>query len=184
MVKIIPATALAMALSFNAASAAAIDHRKDYQILKDVATGVERYVHFTIFDDVSASVKGGVVTLAGKVTMPYKRGDIEERVRKIDGVSEVRNEIGVLPVSTFDDELRYRIARSIYGNANFWNYAIMPNPPVHIIVENGRVTLTGVVLSDVDRMLARSLATQFGVLSVKNELKTDAEVRNAFEQVQ
>jgi hyperosmotically inducible protein len=88
----------------------------------------------------------------------------------------------VLPVSTFDDQLRYRIARSIYGNSNFWNYAIMPNPPIHIVVEHGRVTLTGVVQSNVDRMLARSLATQFGALSVTNDLKTDAEVQAELEK--
>ena len=123
-----------------------------------------------------------MVTLTGKVTMPYKRNDIEKRVAKVDGVREVDNEITVLPVSQFDDELRYRIARSIYGNSNFWNYAIMANPPIHIVVEHGRVTLTGVVQSNVDRMLARSLATQFGAFSVKNELKTDAEVREALEK--
>ena len=58
----------------------------------------------------------------------------------------------------------------------------MPNPPIHIVVEHGHVTLTGVVNSDVDRMLARSLVTQFGVMSVKNELKTDAEMREAIEK--
>ena len=58
----------------------------------------------------------------------------------------------------------------------------MANPPIHIIVEHGRVTLTGVVQSEVDRMLARSLATQFGALSVTNDLKTDAEVRDALEK--
>jgi len=88
----------------------------------------------------------------------------------------VSDQIDVLPVSQFDDELRYRIARSIYNNSNFWNYAIMPNPPIHIVVEHGRVTLTGVVQSEVDRALARSLATQFGALSITNSLKTDAEV--------
>ena len=91
----------------------------------------------------------------------------------------VHDDISVLPVSQFDEELRYRIARSIYGNSNFWNYAMMPNPPIHIVVEHGRVTLTGVVGTDVDRMLARSLATQFGALSVTNALKTDAEMRAA-----
>ena len=96
-------------------------------------------------------MKDGVVTLTGKVTMPYKRNDIEKRVAKVDGVRTVDNEITVLPVSQFDDELRYRIARSIYGNSNFWNYAIMANPPIHIVVEHGRVTLTGVVQSNVDR---------------------------------
>jgi len=156
--------------------------RKDFQVFKDVASSVERYAQFTIFDDVSASVKDGVVTLAGKVTMPYKRDEIEKRVSRVDGVRAVRDTITVLPVSQFDDELRLRIARSIYGNSSFWNYGIMPNPPIHIVVENGRVTLTGVVQSDVDRMLARSLATQFGALSVTNDLKTDAEMQAALEK--
>jgi len=156
--------------------------RKDLQVFKDVAKSVERYTQFTIYDDVSASVKDGMVTLSGKVTMPYKRDEIEKRVAKVDGVRSVRDEITVLPVSSFDDDLRYRIARAIYRNSNFWNYAIMANPPIHIVVEHSHVTLTGVVNSEVDRMLARSLATQFGALSVKNELKTDAEIREALEK--
>jgi hyperosmotically inducible protein len=150
--------------------------RKDFQVAKDIARTVQRYSQFTIFDDVSANVKDGMVTLTGKVTMPYKRDDIAKRIARVDGVRGVSDQIGVLPVSQFDDELRYRIARSIYNNSNFWNYAIMPNPPIHIVVEHGRVTLTGVVQSEVDRALARSLATQFGALSVTNALKTDAEV--------
>src|SRR4029077_481363 len=165
-----------LALTASGARAGSIDTRKDFQVFKDVAKSVDRYTQFTIFDDVSASVKDGVVTLTGKVTMPYKREDIEKRVAKVNGVATVRDEITVLPVSQFDDELRYRIARSIYRNSNFWNYAIMPNPPIHIVVEHGRVTLTGVVQSEVDRALARSLATQFGAPSVTNALKTDAEV--------
>src|SRR6476660_2750517 len=172
------AAAAGVILTANVALAASIEKpdRKDFQVLKDVATSVERYTQFTIFDDVSASVKDGAVTLTGKVTMPFKRDDIAKRVAKIDGVRTVEDRIDVLPVSQFDDELRLRIARSIYGNANFWNYGIMPNPPIHIVVEHGRVTLTGVVQSEVDRALARSLATQFGALSVTNALKTDAAV--------
>jgi hyperosmotically inducible protein len=156
--------------------------RKDFQVFKDVAASVDRYAQFTIFDDVSANVKDGVVTLSGRVTMPYKRDDIAKRVAKVDGVREVRDRIEVLPVSQWDDELRYRIAGSIYNNSNFWNYAAMANPPIHIVVEHGRVTLTGVVQSNVDRMLAQSLATQFGAFAVTNDLKTDAEMREALEQ--
>jgi len=184
--KIFSAFAAAAMLTANVAVAQSADGagRKDFQLFKDVATSVERYTRFTIFDDVSASVKDGVVTLSGKVTMPYKRTDIEKRVAKIDGVRSVRDEITVLPVSQFDDELRYRIAGSIYNNSNFWNYAIMANPPIHIVVEHGRVTLTGVVQSNVDRMLARSLATQFGAFSVTNALKTDAEVRESLEKTE
>jgi len=168
----------ALLLTANAARAGSIgqNERKDFQVAKDIATSVQRYTRFTIFDDVNANVKEGVVTLTGRVTMPFKRDDIARRVAKIDGVRSVDDQISVLPVSQFDDELRYRIARSIYNNSNFWNYAVMANPPIHIIVEHGRVTLTGVVQSNVDRMLARSLATQFGALSVTNALKTDAEV--------
>ena len=178
------ATALMLTANLAVAQSADVVDRKDFQIFKDVATSVERYTRFTIFDDVSANVKDGVVTLSGKVTMPYKRSDIEKRVARVDGVRSVRDEITVLPVSQFDDDLRYRIARSIYNNSNFWNYAIMANPPIHIVVEHGRVTLTGVVQSNVDRMLARSLATQFGAFSVTNALKTDAEVRESLEKTE
>jgi osmotically-inducible protein OsmY len=156
--------------------------RKDLQIANDVAKAVNRYPNFTIFDDLTIAVRDGVVTLDGKVTMPYKRDDIETKVAHIEGVKDVRDRIGVLPVSLNDDALRTRIARSIYGNSNFWSYAVMPNPPIHIIVEHGRVTLTGVVQSDVDRMLARSLATSFDAFSVTNNLKTDAEVREQLEK--
>ena len=175
---------IALAVSVNVAAAASVTgaDKKDFQLLKEIATSVDRYTQFTIFDDVSAQVKDGYVTLSGKVTMPYKRDDIERRVSKINGVAGVRDEITVLPVSTFDDDLRFKIARSIYGHSNFWNYAIMPNPPIHIVVEHGRVTLTGVVNSDLDRMLARSLAAQFNAFSVASELKTDAEVREALEK--
>lgn len=172
------AAGLLLTASVSMAGSLGQAERKDFQIAKDIATTVQRYSQFTIFDDVSANVKDGAVTLTGKVTMPYKRSDIEKRIAKVDGVRSVNDQIGVLPVSQFDDELRYRIARSIYNNSNFWSYAVMPNPPIHIVVEHGRVTLTGVVQSDVDRMMARSLATQFGALSVTNALKTDAEVAN------
>jgi len=177
MLKTLIACAIGLLLSANVSLATTGQgERKDFQVAKDISSTVQRYSQFTIFDDIGAYVKDGEVTLTGKVTMPFKRDDIEKRIAKIDGVRKVNDQIGVLPVSQFDDELRYRIARSIYNNSNFWNYATMVNPPIHIVVEHGRVTLTGVVQSNVDRMLARSLATQFGALSVSNALKTDAEV--------
>jgi osmotically-inducible protein OsmY len=158
-------------------------NRKDLQVFNDISKAVTRYVHFTVFDSVDASVKDGVVTLTGRVTMPFKRDDIERRVAKIDGVREVRDEIAVLPVSQFDDQIRYRVARAIYTNPNFWNYAIVADPPIHVVVEHSRVTLTGTVQSEVDKALARSIATgQFGVMSVTNNLKTEAEVKDSLEK--
>jgi osmotically-inducible protein OsmY len=175
---------MALAAVLVAAGIASAAGRKDLQLLNDISTAVNGYTQFTVFDDVNASVKDGVVTLTGKVTMPYKRDDIEKRVAKVDGIRELHDQLTVLPVSSFDDQLRVRIARSIYGSPNFWNYAAMVNPPIHIIVENSRVTLTGVVQSNTDRMLARSLATQFGALSVTNNLKTDEEVRALLEKAE
>jgi len=157
--------------------------RKDLQLFNDISKTVQRYTHFTVFDNVDASVKNGVVTLTGQVTMPFKREDIEKRVAKVDGVKQLNDKIVVLPVSQFDDQLRYRIARAIYSNPNFWNYAIGPNPPIHIVVDHSHVTLEGVVMNDMDRIIARTIASnQFGVMSVKNNLKTDAEAKDALEK--
>ena len=156
---------------------------EDFQIFQDVSKQVLRYPQFTIFDSINAEVVDGVVTLTGKVTMPYKRNDIERRIAEVAGVTQVNNQITVLPVSQFDDELRFRIARALYGNSNFWRYASMVNPPIHIIVENGRVTLEGVVNSNVDRMLARSIASSFDAFEVTNNLKTDAEMQAELERM-
>ncbi len=148
---------------------------RDVKIAEEVGRVLTRYPRLTIFDHVNATVENGGVVLTGTVTMPYKKDDLEKRAAGIDGVRTVRNGVVVLPVSQYDDELRYRVARAIYGNSSFWNYAAMANPPIHIIVQGGRVTLAGVVNSNVERMLARSLATGLGELSVTNALKTDAE---------
>ena len=157
--------------------------REDLQIFQDVSRQVLRYPQFTIFDSIHANVDDGVVTLSGKVTMPYKRDEIATRVARINGVRAVRNDVTVLPVSQWDDELRFRIARAIYGNSNFWTYGAMANPPIHVVVEHGRVTLEGVVNSNVDRMVARSIASSFGAFSVTNNLRTDAEVTAALERL-
>ena len=176
-------TSMAFALILTLAGAGYAQDRKDLQIFNDISTQVNRYTQFTIFDSIDAGVDDGHVVLSGWVTMPYKKTDIERRVAKVAGVKAVKNDIQVLPVSQFDDELRFRISRAIYGSSSFWNYGAMANPPIHIVVVRGHVTLTGVVNSHVDRVLARSLAIGFGSFDVKNELKTDAEVREALEKV-
>lgn len=174
---------IAAAMLVVTASLAGAQERKDLQIYKDITAGINHYVHFTVFDDLNATVENGVVTLTGKVTMPYKKNDIAKLVANIDGVDKVNDQVTVLPVSSFDEDLRYWIARSIYGNQSFWEYASMPNPPIHIIVERSHVTLTGVVQSNVERVLARSIASQFGAFSVTDNLKTDAEMREMLEQL-
>ena len=174
---------LAIALALSMTAPAFAQDRKDLQIFRDASESVNRYTQFTIFDSVEFAVTQGHVVIDGWVTMPYKKDDIEKRVRRVEGVNTVENKLQVLPVSQFDDELRFRIARAIYGNSAFWNYAAMVNPPIHIVVNGGRVRLQGVVQSNVDRQLARSLATGFAAFEVKNELKTDEEMQAELEKI-
>lgn len=173
---------LVTAIVFSASTAiAAPRDAKDLRIAYEVAQAVSQYAYFSIFDDVNVEVENGDVTLTGKVTMPYKRDEIVKRAAAVDSVKGVRNKITVLPASGWDDQLRYRVARAIYGNAGLAQYGLGAHPTIHIIVEHGRVTLTGVVNSEVDRMLARSLVDHLGALSVTNNLKTVAEIRDAEE---
>ena len=177
------AKVVAAAIVTLAVSTPAWAQPSNMETFRDVQQQVLRYAHFTVFDSIHANVDDGVVRLTGKVTMPYKRDDIARRVARVAGVTNVVNDIEVLPVSQFDDELRVRIARAIYGNSNFWRYGSMVNPPIHIVVERGRVTLEGVVNSEVDRMLARSIASSSQAFSVTNNLRTDAEARQELEKL-
>jgi osmotically-inducible protein OsmY len=148
----------------------------DQHIAALVATRLQRYVFFTIFDDANVEVDNGIVTLTGRVTMPYKSEAFADLAARVPGVQEVRNEVRTLPVSLFDDQLRYAVARRIYGDELFVRYAVQVNPPIHIIVERGHVALTGVVNSEVERRKAEAIArATFSVMSVTNKLSIEQE---------
>jgi hyperosmotically inducible protein len=54
----------------------------------------------------------------------------------------------------------------------FREYASRVNPPIHIIVERGRVALTGAERSEVEKRKAEHIArSTFGVFSVENRLQ-------------
>lgn len=143
----------------------------DDVLAERVAESVRSYNKFSIFDDITINVDNRNVVLRGRVTIPLKREEIGDRVARIDGVRSLTNEIGVLPVSQTDDRLRRVVANAIYNHPNFWRYAERTHPPIHIIIEHQRVTLTGVVENQGDRILAYSLAQVSGVLSVENRLQ-------------
>lgn len=172
-----------LALTLGAVHPAAAQDREGLQIFRDVSTTVQRYAFFSIFDAVHASIDDGVVTLTGKVTMPFKATDLEKRVAKVDGVKAVRSRLEVLPVSQFDNELRVRVARAIYGHPALQMYGLGTNPSIHIIVERGRLTLDGVVNNDMDRQIARAIAGSFNSFSITNGLKTTKEVEEDLERL-
>jgi len=79
--------------------------------------------------------------------------------------------IKVLPVSPMDDELRLRVARAVYGYPSMQKYAMDPQSPIRIVVENGKVTLYGVVDSQMDKQIAEMQAKSVpGVFSVTDRL--------------
>lgn len=131
--------------------------------------------YYTVFDNFTFRVDGSSVTLAGQVTRPTLKADAERAVGRIDGVSEVVNEIEVLPVSPNDDRIRRAVFRAVYGQPALSRYAVQAVPPIHIIVRNGNVTLEGVVATEGERNIAALQANGVaGVFAVANNLATES----------
>jgi hyperosmotically inducible periplasmic protein len=160
------AFALGAAFALFTATAAASQHA----VLAELRRAVETCPQVGIFDDISVQVEAGTAMLSGRVTSPQKKQEIAARAASVTGITGVRNHIVVLPASSEDDELRYRIARAVYGHPTFWKHASSPNPPIHIIVEHGHVTLTGVVATTAERALARALASGSGERTLTSRL--------------
>ncbi|MGH9435142.1 MAG: BON domain-containing protein [Terriglobia bacterium] len=144
-------------------------------IIRDARKAILTYPFYTIFDHIVFQMRGNDLTVSGQVTQPYKKSDIGNFLEHIKGVTEFTNNLQVLPVSTFDDQLRIQIARAIYDDPLFMNYGNQAHPPIHIIVENGNVTLDGVVNSEVDRAAAERDARFAGTyFSLKNNLRVES----------
>jgi osmotically-inducible protein OsmY len=63
------------------------------------------------------------------------------------------------------------LAQAIYGSPVLQKYALDPQAPIRIVVENGHVELAGVVLDNLDRQVAYTQATSVpGVFSVTNHI--------------
>lgn len=130
--------------------------------------------YLNVFDDISFRVDGNTVTLFGEVTRPVLKSDAEHVVKRVEGVARVENQIEVLPLSRFDDSIRLRTARAIYGYPALQRYGLGTQPSIHIIVKNGNVTLMGFVSSNMDKQLAFTRANGVpGVFAVKNQLQIE-----------
>lgn len=126
-----------------------------------------------VFNAFAVGVKDGVVTIAGEAYTPYDKQLALEDVASTKGVRGVVDQVKVSPASIFDDDLRVRLVRAIYGSSAGFRYGIDPQAPIRIVVNNGHVGLYGVVDSEVDRTMAVMNARQvFGVFDVENHLLT------------
>ncbi len=156
-------------------SALAPVQRKDSRTLRmeaDVEHELFMLPNYSVFDFLAFRIEpGGTVRLLGQVVRPTLRADAERRVKKVEGVEQVVNAIEVLPVSQSDDAIRQAVARNIYNSTALDRYGFQGQPPIHIIVKQGRVTLEGVVDSESDKTVAGLKAREItGVFEVKNNL--------------
>lgn len=164
-------TTFALALILAGQPLSAEGRDTDLSLKRNIQRAVESSAYFSVFDDVQIDVDDtGLVVLTGRVTARNTRVDIASRVSKVSSVVGVQNDLDVLPASQPDNELRYLVARSIYGSSTFWHYAARRNPPIHIIVENGHVTLTGLADNEADRAMAEILASHAVARSLTNNL--------------
>jgi len=126
-----------------------------------------------VFDYLTFTVdENGTVSLMGQVTRPVVKSEAARAAKSVEGVEHVDNQIKVLPVSFFDSQLRAQLYRSIYGYPTMQRYGLGVNAPIRIIVENGHVTLLGIVDNQGDKIIAGMQANSVpGIFSVDNQLK-------------
>ena len=147
------------------------------RIVKEVHHELVMLPFYGVFDNLAYKVApDGTVTLLGQVSRPTLKSDAENVVKRIEGVERVDNQLKVLPVSPNDDRIRRAVYRAIYGNEVLSQYALRAVPPIHIIVENGNVTLEGVVARQMDKQIAEMQAKSVpGVFSVTDNLRVEEE---------
>jgi hyperosmotically inducible protein len=148
-------------------------------IVKEVRHELVTLPYYGVFDWLQFEVQpDNTVVLRGQVVRPTTKSEAEARVKDIDGVSKVVNQIQVLPLSPQDDRLRVALYRSIYNwNSPLFRYATQAVPPIHIIVDHGRATLKGIVANKGDAQLAYMRARSVpGLFDVKNELQVESEM--------
>jgi hyperosmotically inducible protein len=135
----------------------------DEALAQRVRHEIVMYPHYTIFDNIEFGVNQGNVTLRGAVSEPFKKSDLSKIVQKTPGVTSLTNDVEVLPLSPMDNDLRQRVARAIYRDPIFTGYANQALPPIHIIVDNGHVTLEGVVNTQLQKQEAGVRANTAGL---------------------
>jgi hyperosmotically inducible periplasmic protein len=129
----------------------------------------------SVFDNLEYRVEGTKVDLMGQVVRPTLKEDAGRVVKNLEGVTQVDNQIEVLPPSPMDDKIRHAEFRAIYGFPALSRYAEGAIPQIHIVVDNGRVSLYGIVDNEADKNIADLRANIVpGVFSVTNNLQVAA----------
>jgi len=161
--------------SAQSTRSAALSQKGVDRVMKEVRHELVMLPYYGVFDNLLYNVSpDGTVTLLGEASRPTLKSDAERAVREIEGVERVDNQIKVLPVSPNDDRIRRATYRKIFGHDVLWQYQFRVVPPIHIVVENGHVTLEGVVARPMEKQVAGMQANSVsGVFSVENNLRVE-----------
>jgi hyperosmotically inducible protein len=129
--------------------------------------------YYGVFDYLQFSIDGDTVTLTGQASNYVLRNDAIGAVKHLAGVRAVNDQIEVLPLSSFDDRIRLELFRSLYRDSALNRYRLIRvQPSIRIIVNNGNVTLTGIIDSEMDRNIVYDRAMEVrDAFSVTNDLK-------------
>ena len=149
------------------------------RVIRQVRHELVTLPYYGVFDWLQFEVRSdNTVVLRGEVVKPTTKSDAEARVKDVDGVSKVVNEIEILPLSPQDDRLRRAVYRKLYGyDSPLFRYAVQSIPSIHIIIKNGHATLKGVVANKGDAQLAYMRARSVpGLFNVKTELQLENEM--------
>ena len=145
------------------------------QIIKGVRHALVMLPYYSVFDDLGFTVNGSNVTLQGAVTNPTLKADAGRVVKRVEGVTEVTNNLDVLPLSPMDWQIRHAVANAIYGAPGIGDrYGYRALPSIHIIVKNGNVTLEGVVANKFDKTIVFTRANSVpNVFKVTDNLQIE-----------
>jgi hyperosmotically inducible protein len=158
--------------AYSVNAAATRDQVNDQLLSKQVRHSLVMLPWYGVFDNLEYTVNGSEVVLSGQVVQPILKHDAAKSVEHVEGVTRVVNNITVLPLSGFDDQIRRAEYRAIFSQSGLARYSRGAVPSVHIIVSNGHVTLTGMVSTQMDYNIARIRALSVpGVFSVTNNLQ-------------
>ena len=150
----------------------------DADIAKKLTHEIRMYSRYSIFDNISFFVDEGRVELLGEVSEPFKKADLgaHRPARAGRYQPEQRSErfCRCLP---WTNRLRLQVARAIYRDPVLSRYSMELVPPIHIIVDNGHVTLEGVVSTDMEKNVAGLRASGAGLSfgQVTNNLHVKSE---------
>jgi osmotically-inducible protein OsmY len=116
----------------------AANPNKQERISHEVRDELVTIPQLTIFDHLKFKVDGPSVTLMGYTRDAFLKSVAESRIKAIEGVEEVSNEIEILPATSGDERIRWAVAHAIFNDNRLFRYSMAAVPPIHIIVNHSR----------------------------------------------